>query len=244
MQLCIDIGNSAIKTAVFSGNEIVGKNVLPDFGIREIEDLGNKYPEIQNVILCSVRADDPALIKILKSNFRNLLVLDSETAIPFENLYESKNTLGKDRLAAITGANNIFPDRNVLVVDAGSAITYDIIDNCGRYLGGNISPGLFMRFRALHEFTGKLPLISPKEDTELMARNTEDSIAFGVVNGAVFEMQSYINKIKTKFRDPEIIFTGGDANYFVKKLKNTIFVDPELVLKGLNRILTYNVEEK
>ena len=244
MNLCIDIGNSQVKTAVYSGTRITGKSSWADIGPREVEEIKNDYPQIKNVILCSVRHDDRDLITYLRNKFSFLLVLDHETAIPVENLYESKTTLGKDRLAAITGANNNYPGRSVLVVDAGTAITYDIINESGHYLGGNISPGIALRFRSLHEFTERLPLVGPRKDVPLLANNTEESIVSGVMNGILFEMQLFINRMEEQFRNLVIIFTGGDAKYFDKKLKNTIFVDPDLIFTGLNRILTYNVEQK
>ena len=231
-----------VKTAVFSGSEMKAVNNWPDIGPAEVLELRSKYPQIKNVILCSVRPENPDLINQLNSNFPFLLIFDEDTEIPLENLYRTKNTLGKDRLAAVTGANNNYPGRNVLVVDLGTAITYDLVDEFNCYLGGNISPGMTLRFRALHEFTGRLPLVQPKQKIKFMADNTEDAIAAGVEKGIIFEIESYINILENQYRNMIIIFTGGDAKYFDKKLKNTIFVDPFLILTGLNRILIYNAE--
>lgn len=242
MNLCIDIGNSMVKSAVFSGSEIQEVDHWKDIGPLEIEKLKSKHPQIKNVILCSVRPENPDLINQLRSNFPYLLEFNDDTDVPLENFYLTKNTLGKDRLAAVTGANNIYPDRNVLVVDLGTAITYDLVDEFNRYLGGNISPGMALRFRALHEFTGRLPLVKPKHNIDLLANNTEDAIAAGVQNGIIFEIDSYISKMKKQFRNIVIIITGGDAKYFDKKLKNTIFVYPFLIFTGLNRILIHNVK--
>lgn len=243
MQLCIDIGNTMTKTALFSGQDLICKSSSPRIDPAEIRQIKTKWPEIEEAILCSVRPENRELINYLKNNFRYLLVFDQETALPFVNLYKTKNTLGKDRLAAVAGANNNFPGRNVLVVDAGTAITYDLIDKSGRYLGGNISPGLTLRFKALHEFTGKLPLVKPRQEFRLLSDKTEDAIAGGVQSGILFEMEGYIGSLKKKYRDLIVIFTGGDAKYFVKKLKSSIFVDPDLVITGLNRILIYNVKK-
>ncbi len=233
-----------VKTAVFSDSVLVYKKQWTDIGNNELNEIRSGYPEIENVILCSVRADNQDIINALRNLFPYLLVLDEDTAIPIENMYKTKSTLGKDRLAAVIGANNIFPGRNVLVVDAGTAITYDMIDEFNRYLGGNISPGMSLRFMSLHKFTGKLPLVTQKNNIRLLANNTEDAIASGVQNGIVFEIESYIDRLKEQFRDLAIIFTGGDSKYFDKKLKSTIFVDPNLIFTGLNRILNYNVEKK
>ncbi len=243
MNLCIDIGNSGVKAAIYSGSTLIGRTRWTKPGKREIEELKTGYPGISNVILCSVLDDDPGLINLLEKSFPSLLVLNHNTPLPITNSYKSKKTLGRDRLAAVAGANNNYPGKAVLVVDAGTAITYDIIDGTGCYLGGNISPGLSMRFRALHEFTGKLPLVKAADEVMMIADNTTGSIASGVINGIIFEMEAYILRMKEKYRDLIIIFTGGDANYFDKKLKNTIFADPDLIFTGLNRILTYNVEK-
>jgi type III pantothenate kinase len=244
MNLCIDLGNSLAKTAVFSGSSLLGKGKSPGIGPEELDRLKTDFPGIINVILCSVRRDNRELIAGIERRFPRLVVFDENTAVPLKNMYKTDNTLGKDRLAAVTGANNIFPNRNVLVVDAGTAITYDVVDECNRFIGGNISPGMSLRFRALHEFTGMLPLVKPKRVARLLADNTRDAIAAGVENGIVFEMDTYICRLREQYRDMEIIFTGGDAKYFDKKLNYTIFVVPDLIFTGLNRILTYNVDKK
>ncbi|MFO7922760.1 MAG: type III pantothenate kinase [Bacteroidales bacterium] len=244
MNLCIDIGNSMIKTAVFSGYVILEKNKWHDIGIKDINKIKSVYPDIENVILCSVRPDNPDLIRNLRTNFPFLLVMESETDIPLESLYETGNTLGKDRVAAVTGANNNYPGRNVLVIDAGTAITFDMVDESNRYIGGNISPGISLRFRALHDFTGKLPLAVPKPVKHMLAKNTEDSIVAGVMLGILFEIETYIDRMKKQFSNMIIILTGGDAKYFDKKLKRPIFVDPDLIFTGLNRILIHNAEKK
>lgn len=233
-----------IKTAVFSGYVILEKNKWHDIGIKDINKIKSVYPDIENVILCSVRPDNPDLIRNLRTNFPFLLVMESETDIPLESLYETGNTLGKDRVAAVTGANNNYPGRNVLVIDAGTAITFDMVDESNRYIGGNISPGISLRFRALHDFTGKLPLAVPKPVKHMLAKNTEDSIVAGVMLGILFEIETYIDRMKKQFSNMIIILTGGDAKYFDKKLKRPIFVDPDLIFTGLNRILIHNAEKK
>ncbi len=244
MNLCIDIGNSVVKAAVFSQQKIIERFRREQFGKEQTDLIKNRWHGIENVILCSVRAGDITLFGYLNESFPFVIMLDDDTEVPVTNLYRTPATLGKDRLAAVAGARNNYPGRNVLVVDAGTAVTFDLVDEQGRYLGGNISPGISMRFRALHEFTGKLPLVSPPDGTGFIADNTENSIAWGVVNGILYEIETYIGIIKQKYTDPVIIFTGGDAGYFDKKVKSTIFVDPDLVLTGLNAILNHNVSKK
>ncbi len=244
MDLCIDIGNTEVKSALFRGEDITGRSRWTVTEVEEINRIKSDWPGIQNVIMCSVRAGTGYMERQLRENFPFVLVMDDDTAVPVKNLYLSRKTLGKDRLAAIAGAHNKYPGRNVLVVDAGTAVTFDVLDENGRYLGGNISPGINMRFKALNELTDRLPLVSPRHETGLIARNTEDAIAWGVMNGVLFEIESYIRIISEQFSDPIIIFTGGDAGYFDKKVKSTIFVDPDLIFTGLNAILKYNVNKK
>ncbi len=241
--LCIDIGNSGVKAAFFRNDRIEGRKRWANIGSQEIESIKNDWKGIEHVILCSVRGEAASLKRLLEQHFPSVMLFGSDTAVPFENLYLTTSTLGKDRLAAIAGACNNYPRKNVLVIDAGTAVTFDVIDEYGRYLGGNISPGVNMRFRALNEFTGKLPLAGPRLETGYFARNTEEAIAWGVMNGTLFEIESYISLIRQKFNNPVIILTGGDARYFDKKVKSTIFVDPDLIFTGLNAILKHNASK-
>ncbi|MEE4197415.1 MAG: type III pantothenate kinase [Bacteroidales bacterium] len=242
MNLTIDIGNSRSKLAVIRGGEIIEVSGSDGLNPEVIQEITKRYPGIRNVILSTVRNPDPALVDLLKSQFENFIELTEETPIPIKNLYQTKNTLGKDRLASVVGANNIFPDTNVLVIDLGTAATFDLINEQNQYLGGNISPGLTMRFKALHHFTDRLPLLEKKDTYPLIARNTNEAIISGVLNGLSFEIDSYINTLKTKYNDLKVFLTGGDAIFFDKKLKNTIFVNLNLNFTGLNRILEYNIK--
>jgi type III pantothenate kinase len=180
----------------------------------------------------------------LKLKVSNVIFLNENTPVPITTGYETPATLGKDRLAAAVGANYLQPDKNILVIDAGTAITYEFIDSKGVYAGGNISPGLTTRFRALNHFTGKLPLVNETEDVPFIGSNTEMAIIAGVVNGIVFEMDGYIDTLKAQYKDFFVFLTGGHSFYFERRLKNHIFADPNLVLTGLNRILEYNAENK
>ena len=240
MNLLIDSGNTLTKIAVFDNNKLIN---LSHFNLLEIKDiikLKNKSPELDYCILSTVATIKKAVLKYLKNNFNIFINLNYKTKIPVANQYNTKTTLGSDRIALITGANNIYPDTNVLVIDVGSAITYDFINYKNQYLGGNISPGLSMRFKALNKFTKKLPLLSKDENYFLISDNTKDAIISGVQNGIIFEMQGYISKYKKQFKNIKIILSGGDASFFENKLKNTIFAEPNLIFYGLNRILEYN----
>jgi type III pantothenate kinase len=154
--------------------------------------------------------------------------------------YHTPDTLGTDRIAAVVAAHNLYPDKNILVVETGTCITYDFIDAEGIYRGGSISPGLGLRFSALHNFTDKLPLIEPVKDAILIGKSTESSIQSGVINGLIAEVQGIISMYENNYEDLTIILSGGNLDYFDKILKNNIFAVPNIVLTGLNIILDFN----
>lgn len=243
LNFCVDIGNSSVKICVFKNNKLVYKEIKNSLDVESVSELCRHFPGIEHVILSSVQRENQDVQGLLKRFFTNFVEFTDKTPVPVTNLYESKQTLGKDRLAAIIGANNMYPGKNVLVVDAGTAITFDFVNYKGEYLGGNISPGLLMRFKALNQFTGRLPLLEPADDFLLLAKNTKQAVLSGVINGMIFEIDGYIDSLKDKYKGLITILTGGDANFFDKKLKNTIFVDQNLVLTGLNRIIEYNVKK-
>ena len=172
-----------------------------------------------------------------------LLRLGADTPLPVENLYETPRTLGYDRMAAVVGAAERFPGRDILVIDAGTCITYEFVDAAGRYHGGNISPGLQMRFRALNHYTGRLPLVEAEGRLLPMGKDTETAIRAGVLKGIEYEMAGYIRAMKDKYPELLVFLTGGDEFSFDTNLKSIIFADRFLVLKGLNRILIYNNDE-
>lgn len=243
MNLTIDIGNTRAKVAIFENDAILNSFVYDAINSQVIQDLKAQFPKLKSVILSTVNNQDIDLQNFLKLNFDYFIELDADTNIPIENLYESKQTLGKDRLAAVIGANNIFPDSNVLVIDMGTAITFDFINKKNQYEGGTISPGLEMRFKALNHFTKRLPLLNKAEEYNRIGKNTKDAITSGVQSGIEFETDSYIKQFKNDYENLKIILTGGDAIFFDKKLKNTIFVDLNLNLIGLNTILEYNKQK-
>ncbi len=240
MNLVIDIGNTITKMAVFSGGKMLMSRREKILTIGILKDIMDAYPGLTGAILSSVVYHPKELEDYLSSIFDHFLELDYRTPLPINNLYETPSTLGYDRIADAVGANTIFPGRNVLIIDAGTAITIDLITGEGKFIGGNISPGATMRSRALHKFTGHLPLVDPAGDAALMARRTEEAIRSGILNGIIFELNGYIERLREEYHDLQIILTGGDANYFDKKLKYSIFVDLNLNLTGLNRILDYN----
>ena len=242
MNLTIDIGNTRTKLALVKKSDLIEIFIKDDISISTIQEILKKYPSVNKSILSTVRTIDPSIYSYLKSTFTHFVELNEKTKLPIENLYKTKNTLGKDRLAAVVGANNIFPNMNVLVIDMGTAITYDFINEHNQFLGGNISPGLEMRYKALNHFTRQLPLLEKENDFELIGDSTKGAIVSGVQNGIIFEIDGYINELKNKFDEFVTILTGGDAIFFDKRLKNTIFVNSNLNFIGLNRILEYNTQ--
>ncbi len=193
-------------------------------------------------IISSVTGDDRGITRLLNKCFPIVIRMDHNTPLPVKSMYKTKETLGNDRIAGVTGANALFPSTNVLVIDAGTAITYDLITRDSVYRGGNITPGLSMRFKALHTYTGKLPLAEKTEHYPLIGEDTISAIVAGVTGGILMEIEGHINALKKVYTDLKAIITGGDAEFFDKKLKNTIFVVPNLISIGLNTILEYNVK--
>lgn len=242
MNLTIDIGNTRTKLALVKKSDLIEIFIKDDISVSTIQEILKKYPSVNKSILSTVRKIDPSIYSYLKSTFTHFVELSENTKLPIENLYKTKITLGKDRLAAVVGANNIFPNMNVLVIDMGTAITYDFINENNQFLGGNISPGLEMRYKALNHFTRQLPLLEKENDFELIGDSTKGAIVSGVQNGIIFEIDGYINELKNKLDELVTILTGGDAIFFDKKLKNTIFVNSNLNFIGLNRILEYNTQ--
>jgi type III pantothenate kinase len=240
INLVIDIGNSRTKLALFNQHDLMFNVPVEHLTADHVKMLKDEHPQLNKAILSSVKSYPAELKQFLEQNFEQFIELDHHTSLPIENLYETPETLGKDRLAAAVGANELFPNRNLLVIDAGTAITYDLVSEQNQYLGGNISPGLEMRFKALHQFTGKLPLVNKNEDFLPVGRNTEEAIRAGVQNGILYELDQTIDFFNRNYQNLQIIMTGGDSNFFDRKLNYSIFVHFNLTLIGLNRILEYN----
>ena len=240
MNLTIDQGNSFTKIGLFKNEECLENSIFKDFDENKVIEIFSKYA-IENCILSSVINTPPSLIETLKKSSNFFIELNEKTPLPIKNLYKTPDSLGKDRIAVAVAANYLKPNTNCLVIDAGTTITYELITANGEYLGGNISPGMNMRFKALHTFTKKLPLIDYSENYYLMGNDTQSAILSGIMNGIVFEMNGYINELKIKYPDLSVFLTGGDSFFFDTKLKNRIFATKNLLLIGLNRILNYNV---
>ena len=186
------------------------------------------------------------IFPVTESTFAIFSLLDVHIilSVPVANAYHTPETLGRDRLAAAVGATVLYPGRNVLIVDFGTAVTIDLVTADNTFRGGCISPGMKTRFRALHDYTACLPLCGPTESGELQGLTTEEAIRLGVMNSLTFEIEGYMARMEKKIDDLCVIFTGGDAKYFAKRIKNTIFANCNLVFCGLDRILEYNASEE
>lgn len=243
MNICIDQGNSSVKIGVFDKDALIFVQKYPDLKINLLEELLSKY-KIEHCIFSTVKDIPMHILEWLKGEFCSLVLFDADSKLPFANLYKTPQTLGKDRLAAVAGAWSLMPKTDLLVIDAGTAVTYDFINANGEYLGGNISPGLEIRAKALNFYTAKLPLVEIELGQTLgMGNDTVSALQSGVWMGLVFEIQGYIESLKVKFPKLSVFLTGGSAIYFESQLKKPIFVNSNLVLSGLNRILELNVNK-
>jgi type III pantothenate kinase len=240
MNLVIDIGNTLVKMAVFQGDILLKKKISLklDF-LKNLEELEQKYQKPANIILSSVSKTPLKWLQKLKDGSK-LLILDQNLPQVFTNLYATPNTLGNDRIALVSAASKHFPAENVLVVDTGTCITYDFKNNKNEYLGGAISPGLEMRYKAVHNFTENLPLLEREEEISLTGNSTNSCIHSGVIFGITAEIDGIIASYQSQFKDLTIILTGGDAQFLCKRLKNGIFANSNFLLEGLNYILEFN----
>ena len=237
MNLIIDIGNNSAKFFLFSGEQIVLHTRRENTRFDVIDEWNRLY-DIDKAIVSSVIADSCELQNELQKLQCPIVRFNSSTPLPLEINYRTPGTLGSDRLAAAVGAWNEATGRNLLVIDAGSAITIDFVSKDGKYNGGNIAPGIKMRLRALHEYTSRLPMVDKEGDTPAIGYDTETAIRSGVINGICHEIEGYINEFKQKYCDLLVFLTGGDEKPLKNRIKNCIFADKYLVAKGLNRILT------
>mgnify|MGYP001817055092 CR=1 FL=1 len=245
MNLVLDLGNTYGKIAVCDHNKVVEAATYERITNREISYFHIRYGSLKGAIVSSVVNYSREIIDYLSNLFGTCIELNHSTPIPLINKYNTPDTLGYDRNASSVGAYTICPGKNVLVIDAGTAITYDIVSSKGEFLGGNISPGVEIRFKSLNKFTYRLQdLVRPADIPPLVGGSTREAIQSGVVRGLLFEMDGFIDTIGDKYPKLQVVLTGGDAKYFVGKLKNSIFVDPNLNLIGLNRILEHNAESE
>ena len=240
MNLIIDAGNTAVKLAVFDKAKLIAEaqTSLEDFDT-SIDILIGKHSGIKQVIISSVALLQQEQIDRLAATF-DLLIVSDKLRTPFKNAYATPATLGADRIALAAAAVMHYPNKNVLVIDAGTCITYDIITKDRTYLGGAISPGMHMRFESLHHFTSRLPKVPPAEFPDFVGDSTENSILSGVINGLCMEIEGVIGQYESRYEHLTVILTGGDAQFLSNRLKKAIFAHSNFLLEGLNFLLEYN----
>ncbi len=242
LRLIIDAGNTNLKLFCFENDKIEISMVFQtDKEALNFLKKDNFEKKIGFCIVSKVREISEELNLHLNKSFQTI-EFSYQLNLPITIKYETPHTLGQDRIAAVVGSSVLFPGQNTLVIDAGTAITYDILRNGYEYLGGSISPGLNIRFKSLHTFTGKLPLLNINKDKQdLFGKTTDDAIICGVQNGILHEVEGLIAEFNNEFKDLIVVFTGGDSFFFEKLLKNRIFAVPNLTAIGLNKILELNV---
>jgi len=242
MNLIIDIGNTRVKLAVYEENSCLNKlaTLKEDF-FKNVKKILKEYPEIIKGIISSVdffsKEEENELKQLIK-----LTVVSISMTLPYKNLYGSPKTLGHDRIALIAAAANQYKKENVLVIDAGTCITFDFLNSENEYLGGAISPGLTIRYEALHNLTAKLPLLKPIDSDFFIGNTTESSIHSGIINGVINEVDGVIRQYQSSYDDLTVILTGGDTNFLAKRLKSSIFANSNFLLEGLNHLLKINTD--
>lgn len=241
MNLTLDIGNSSTKATLFNQNNLVERYRYDNLSPDAVETLFDRHP-IHAAIVCRTGAGSPEAESLVADRVKRFMQLDCHTPLPIRNLYASPESLGADRLAAAVGAYALMPERNLLVIDMGTAITIDVITASGDYLGGNISLGAASRFKALNMLTAKLPEEHLAECRSMIGATTSEALLNGVVNGIIFEIEGYIETFRAQMENLQPILTGGEANFFAKKIKFPIFVACDIIPVGLNTILEHNAE--
>ena len=233
MYLAIDIGNSRTKVAVYENNTLIQLYlVAQENQIKEIEKILESWPTITQTLITSVGKNASELFSWIQKKTPTYLI-SAETKMPFINQYATPYTLGTDRAILVAGACLKYPNQNCLIIDAGSCITYDFLTEQSIYLGGAISPGFSLRYKSLHDYTAKLPLLSIEENHPLIGNSTQSSIQSGVINGILFEIEGIIQQYKESHKTLTIILTGGDSIFLAKRLKNSIFAQPNFILESL-----------
>jgi type III pantothenate kinase len=240
MNLIMDIGNTATKLAVFQSDKMIQvQTVATTNMLAEVEALLKKFSRVKHGLLSSVKMIDNLELKRLQK-LLPIKILDVSFQLPFKNAYDTPHTLGVDRLALMAAAVQQYSKRNVLVIDAGSCVTYDFMDSNQNYLGGAISPGVEMRYKALETFTSNLPLLEKTPPNQRIGSSTEASIHSGVIHGLLHEMEGTIKEYQNKYPDLTVILTGGDTDFLCKQFKISIFANSNFLLEGLNFLLEFN----
>lgn len=236
--ICFDFGNTLLKYGVFENEQLIKVENLQSDQPETISAVLQKYKPART-ILSSVIYHNPEIEKELAKE-SSFLKLDATVKLPFTTPVSKPETIGADRLALAAYASFFYKNQNTLVIALGSCITYNFINKYHSFIGGSISPGMQMRFKAMHDLTAKLPIVEADWNFPLIGYDTRTNILSGVLQGMASEIDGIIDEYKTKFEKFNVLLTGGDTANFVRHLKNKIFADPWLILKGLYAISKYN----
>lgn len=239
MNLIIDIGNTRAKLALFKANNIIENRFVKNNELLSEVKSFIESNEIKYAILSSVAENANEVISFLNNHTKLCVNLNYKTKLPFKNLYKTPKTLGVDRIALMAAAKFYKDKCNTLVIDAGTCIKYDFLNNKNEYFGGAIAPGIKMRYKALNHFTERLPLLEPKPYRDI-GDTTENALHNGVINGVLLELEGVINQYKERHDNLTVVLTGGDTIFLADLLKSGIFANPNFLLEGLNHILNYN----
>lgn len=233
--LVIDIGNTRTKVAVFRDNKMIDFKAEEMVTLPFLKDFFKKY-EIENSIISSVSFSKREIGYFLEHN-SNFIEFNAQTYSGLKIDYETHHTLGKDRIASSIGALEVMPNQDLLVIDIGSCITYDLVTSDATFHGGNIAPGFYMRLKAMHDYTAKLPIVKQQIPKGFIGKNTKEAVLYGAYWGIVFEIDSFYTQLQQHYPNLKVILTGGDAHYFENSIKECTFVDSNLVLIGLNKAI-------
>jgi len=236
--LCLDFGNTRLKAALFENDLLEHELYLPDNTPATIEEL-LKTLKPKRSILSSVINHDPLIEKILaaKTVYHKL---SHETKLNFTAPVSKPGTIGPDRLALIAAAVHYYPGKNNLVIALGSCITYNFVNQYHEFLGGNITPGMDMRYKSMHEYTAKLPLVKADWNFPLIGYDTKTNLLSGVIYGITCEIDGFVDKYAVKYGNFNVLLTGGNSAYFASQLKNKIFADSNFLFKGLYALCELN----
>ncbi|NBL64595.1 type III pantothenate kinase [Flavobacterium sp. NST-5] len=242
MLLAIDVGNTRVKAAVFEENVILETYIFKvEIFLDQTQNILKKFPKIKHLIIASVGKLDEHDLKPLSKKVE-IVIVSRDFQFPFQNLYHTPQTLGIDRLVLASGATLLFRNQNRLIIDAGTCITYDFVNNQNQYLGGAISPGIKLRYKSMNDYTAKLPLLETQNPENFIGKTTAESMHSGVIFGVIGEIEGFINRYQTGFSNFTIILTGGDAEFLAKRLKNTIFANSNFLLESLNVLFQYKIK--
>jgi type III pantothenate kinase len=236
--LCLDLGNTRLKWAIFSNGEIRQTGILQNDGVEDLQKCVESFKPDRSILSSVV--DHPAAMEDILKNHTQFHKLDHHSRLPITTPVGKPETIGADRLALVVAATHYFPEKNNLVIGLGSAVTYNYINRFHQFIGGSISPGMEMRFKSLEVFTAKLPFVKPHWNFPLLGYDTKTNIQSGVIFGLAKEIDGVIEAYHERFDNLHVLMTGGDAHYFIPFLKNKVTVDPDVIFKGLYLISEYN----